>query len=166
MTFLCYEESEEERLHSDFGVLDTRTHTRFSDDLTIHLIELPKLGRMEPQETDEEAKLIPWAKFFTASSDEQFKEAAQGDQKVEKAMDYLEQLSAKADVRLLAERREMAWQMCEMEQEMARLKGKAEGIVEGKRDDLLRVLHRRGIGLTEVQRTKIDSCAEIPLLEQ
>ena len=56
--------------------------------------------------------------------------------------------------------------MYEMEQEMARLKGKAEGIVEGKRDDLLRVLHRRGIGLTEVQRTKIDSCAEIPLLEQ
>lgn len=125
---------------------------------------------MQPQEVAAEARLLPWVEFFTAETDEQFEAAAQGDQMVEKAMEHLEKLSAKADVRLLAERREMALLMYRMEQEEARLageaKGRAEGKIEERRTLLLKLLQSRGIGLTEDQRTQIGTCNDAARLEQ
>ena len=47
--------------------------------------------------------MVRRARFFTAATDEELEAAAEGDQIVEKSMDYLEKLSAKADVRLLAD---------------------------------------------------------------
>ena len=46
---------------------------------------------------------------------------------MEKAMDYLEKLSSQADVRLLAERREMAQLMYKMELNLVREAGETEG---------------------------------------
>jgi predicted transposase/invertase (TIGR01784 family) len=162
IVFLCYEETESERLHSVYKVLETHDHEPFSEDLAIHFVELPNLGRMTQDEKDAEAELINWARFFAARTDEELAEAAKKDKMVEKTMDYLEKLSEKADVRLLAERREMAHQMYRMELTLAR----EEGLVQGKRDDLLRVLDRRGIELTETQQAKITSCSDLSLLEQ
>jgi hypothetical protein len=100
------------------------------------------------------------------------------DEMMEKTMDYLEKLSAKADVRLLAERREMAQLMYQMELTMARdegeaegeaeglMEGEARGIVQGKRDALFRLLERRRIGLTETQRLEIGTCTDDALLDQ
>jgi len=118
--------------------------------------------------------LVRWAQFFAAATDEDLEAAAQGDQMMEKAMDYLEKLSSQADVRLLAERREMAQLMYKMELNLVReagqaegkAEGKAEGFVQGKRDALFRLLERRAIGLTDEQRQEIESCTITTLLDQ
>ena len=85
---------------------------------------------------------------------------------MEKAMDYLEKLSAKADVRLLAERREMAHLMYQMELNLAREEGEAKGIVQGKRDVLLMLLEKNGSTLTDEHRRVAASCDDLTRLDQ
>ena len=148
----------------------------------MHLIELPKLKHLTTKEQEQEAALVRWAQFFAAATDEDLEAAAQGDQMMEKAMDYLEKLSSQADVRLLAERREMAQLMYKMELNLVReaglaegeargevrgeARGEARGFVQGKRDALFRLLERRAIGLTDEQRQEIESCTITTLLDR
>ena len=170
IVFLCYEETETNRLHSVFKVMETHDHMLLSEDLGIHFVELPNLELMSQDEKNAEGELMNWARFFAARSDEDLEAAAKRDTMVEKAMDYLEKLSEKADVRLLAERREMAHKMYKMElsltREEGRDEGRDEGLVQGKRDALLRLLERRGIELTEAHRENIRTCSDQSLLDQ
>jgi predicted transposase/invertase (TIGR01784 family) len=185
IAFLCYEETTAQRLHSVFEFREIHDQRAFSKDLSLHLIELPKLEQMTPKEEKAETDLVRWAKFFTASTDEELEATAKGDMMMEKTMDFLEKLSAKADVRLLAERREMAQLMYRMELTMARdeamaegeakgkaegeakgeAKGEARGIVQGKRDVLLMLLEKDGRALSDKQRQVIASCEDLPRLD-
>jgi hypothetical protein len=88
-------------LHSTFKVMEKADHTLFSDMLELHLIELPKLGRIDPQEQENEPSLVKWARFLAAADDEELSTAVQGDESMEKAKSYLDMLSAKPDVRKL-----------------------------------------------------------------
>jgi len=178
IAFLCYEETSAQRLHSIFEFQEIHDQRTFSKDLSLHLIELPKLKHLTTKEQEQEAALVRWAQFFAAATDEDLEAAAQGDQMMEKAMDYLEKLSSQADVRLLAERREMAQLMYKMELNLAReagqaegkaegkTEGRAEGFVQGKRDALFRLLERRAINLTDEQRQEIESCTITTLLDR
>jgi predicted transposase/invertase (TIGR01784 family) len=166
VVFLCYEETAATRLHSEFRVLETHDHQLFSEELGLHLIELPKLGRMTEEEQTAERNLVRWAKFFTARTDEQFIEAAQEDKMVEKVLDYLERLSAKADVRLLAERREMAQLMYRMEQTENRLEAEAKGKAEGKVLSVLTILDVRGIAVPEGVRQRLLACQDSERLDE
>jgi predicted transposase/invertase (TIGR01784 family) len=170
IAFLCYEETAALRLHSVYEFREIHNQQPFSQDLSLHLIELPKLDRMTPGEAAAETELVRWAKFLTAATDEEREAAAQGDEMMEKTMDYLEKLSAKADVRLLAERREMAHLMYQMELTLARDEGKAEGeakgIVQGKRDVLLMLLGREGYTLTDGHRRLVTSCDDPARLDE
>jgi predicted transposase YdaD len=104
----------------------------------------------------------------------QFAEAAQEDKMVEKVLDYLERLSAKADVRLLAERREMAQLMYRMEQTENRLeaeaKGRAEGEAKGKAEgkvlSVLTILDVRGIAVPEEVRQRLLACQDSERLDE
>lgn len=166
---LCYEETTSARLHSVYKFLEIHDHRPFSDDLAIHLIELAKLDRMTAKEEADEEALIRWAKFFAASTDEELEAATKGDKTMEKAMDFLEKLSAKPDVRLQAERREMAHLMYRMEltetREEALAEGEQKGQAKGKRDVLLMVLEKNGT-LTDEQRQRVETCSDLERLDE
>lgn len=104
------------------------------------------------------------------------------DTMIEQAKGVLERLSEDPKVRDMVRWRESQiafdrWQR-RLEREEAQAEGWAEGRAEGeaegeargeargKRDALLRLLNRRGIEVTEVQLTQIQSCTELSLLDQ
>lgn len=91
--FLDYRELRGTRLHSTFEVLEVHDHERFSDALTLHVIELPKIPQATERERREEADLIRWSRFFAAKSDEELKEIAMGDPVIEKARQVLQVVS-------------------------------------------------------------------------
>ncbi len=64
------------------------------------------------------------------------------------------------------ERAKMAEQDARGALAVARDEGKEEGIVEGKRDTLLRLLARAGIALTEDDRARIQSCKDAAMLDR
>jgi predicted transposase/invertase (TIGR01784 family) len=143
VVFLDYEELAGDRLHSTFKVMEKADHTLFSDMLELHLIELPKLGRIDPQEQENEPSLVKWARFLAADDDEELSTAVQGDESMEKAKSYLDMLSAKPEVRKLAEIRELAYKTYQLEIHAAKDEGREEGREEGQRELLLKLVEQR-----------------------
>jgi predicted transposase/invertase (TIGR01784 family) len=91
--FLDYRELAGERLHSVFEVLEVHDHERFSDALTLHVIELPKISQATAQERRDEAALIRWSRFFAAETEEELEEIAMADPVIEKARQVLQTVS-------------------------------------------------------------------------
>jgi predicted transposase/invertase (TIGR01784 family) len=91
--FLDYRELRGARLHSTFEVLEVHDHERFSNALTLHVIELPKIPQATAQEHRDEADLIRWSRFFAAKTDEELQEVAMGDPVIEKARQVLQIVS-------------------------------------------------------------------------
>jgi predicted transposase/invertase (TIGR01784 family) len=60
-----FNELDDKRFHSTFRVEETHDHTPLTDQLEIHLIELPKLPQAAL--TNDEPDLVLWGKFLTAS---------------------------------------------------------------------------------------------------
>jgi predicted transposase/invertase (TIGR01784 family) len=112
--FLDYRELPGDRLHSIFHVLEAHDHSRFSEAFEMHVIELPKLDRspLASGRTSEEA-LLRWSWFFTDTNEAN--DPAMSDPAIQKARAVLERLSADPEVRLLAQRRELAQQAHRLE---------------------------------------------------
>ena len=134
IVFLDYRELDAptDRLHSIFRLLEVHDHQLFSKDMEIHLIELPKLSEMTQNDRAKQAELVRWSEFFTAKSDAALADAVEGDETMEKAKSYLELLSAKPDVRRLAEERERAQATYLIEMTAAREEGEARGREAGE----------------------------------
>ena len=153
VVFLDYEELEGDRLHSTFQVIEKTDHVLFSEMLELHLIELPKLGQMEPKELEQSAALVKWARFLAAETDDDLAAAAEGDESMEKAKSYLDMLSAKPDVRKLAEIRELAYRTYQIEINAA----KDEGHAEGKVALLTKLVEQRFGKLTSDQLAQLEA---------
>jgi hypothetical protein len=76
-----------------FEVLEVHDHERFSDALTLHVIELPKISQATAQERRDEAALIRWSRFFAAETEEELEEIAMADPVIEKARQVLQTVS-------------------------------------------------------------------------
>ena len=58
IAILDYKETDEDKFHTVYELKERETHTRFSQDLSVHLIELPKLKRFF--EKTQRTKAICW----------------------------------------------------------------------------------------------------------
>lgn len=125
---LGFEALDSARFHSIFEVRERHDHALFSDQLALHVVELPKIGLAE----NDEPALARWGKFLGATSDEQLEELAMKDPVLQQAKTALERLSADPDARLRAEQREMALKSYQLDLGKAHRDGKAEGRAEGK----------------------------------
>ncbi len=155
VTFLDYREREAKRLHSVYRLLEINDHEPFSDDLEIHLIELPKTDEATEHEQAEETDLVRWCRFLAAKTDEEMEDAAKEDEMVGKARDSLWQLSAKPSAQELARQRELAWATHQIEMQAAKEEGEAKGRAEGQRELLLRMIEKRFGSLTPEQQQQI-----------
>jgi predicted transposase/invertase (TIGR01784 family) len=101
-----------------------------TDHLELHVVELPKLQRA--LDRNDEPNLAAWAKFLSASDDEDLEALAKENPVFKQAKDALESLSADPEARIRAEMREMALASYELDRAKVRREGKAEGKAKGR----------------------------------
>ncbi|GHU06103.1 hypothetical protein FACS1894158_11490 [Betaproteobacteria bacterium] len=88
---------ENDAYHNRFRLYDERTQARFPDSMEIDVLEIPKL-----RETDG-TPLGHWMRFFSATTEEDFMQAAQNNPAIAKAWGVIKVLSGDERARALAE---------------------------------------------------------------
>ncbi|HEY6728106.1 MAG TPA: Rpn family recombination-promoting nuclease/putative transposase, partial [Polyangiaceae bacterium] len=121
-----------ERYHSKFELLELHNHQKLTDDLTIHVVELPKLPHQAPP-TDG-PPVLKWSRFLAARSDEELEEVAMSDPDLREAKAALEKLSQDPAARRLAEERERAAWNLRYSMTQERKEGREEGRVAGREE--------------------------------
>jgi predicted transposase/invertase (TIGR01784 family) len=127
---LSYRELRAERFHSIFRVQEVHDQEQLSDQLEIHLVELPKLSVAGGE--NREQTLVNWGKFLTATTDREREQLAMEDPIFAQAKTALERLSADPEARLLAEQREMALQSYQLDLGKVYWQGEAAGRAAGE----------------------------------
>ncbi len=103
---LNFEELATKRYHSVFRVLEIHDHMPLSDDLCIHVLELPKLPCAPT--AAEASPVLRWGRFFAAKTDAELEQLAMIDLDLKRAKTALERLSADPAAQELARERELA----------------------------------------------------------
>jgi predicted transposase/invertase (TIGR01784 family) len=127
-----------QRFHSIFGLREAHSAVQLTDQLELHLVELPKLR--DALDRNDEPTLLAWGKFLTATADEDLETLAMENPVLKQAKDALDRLSADPDARLRAEQREMALFSHELGLSRAHRDGVQQGRVQGKAELLQRQL--------------------------
>ena len=101
--FKLFADSEE--FYSVFGFYEKRRHTRATDKMEFHVIELPKL----PEKLEENSSdLLLWAKFISAEKKEEFEMLSGKNASIDKAYERLQVISQDRQKRMEYEAREKA----------------------------------------------------------
>jgi predicted transposase/invertase (TIGR01784 family) len=180
------------RFHSVFSIRDDHDARPLTDQLELHVIELPKVRSRCT--TEDELELTLWARFFTAESDEDLEQLAGEHPLMKQAKDALDLLSNDPIARVEAERREMAELAYRLDRSLSkdaaraegRAIGMAEGIQEGRAEGIERgraegiergraegivsalttILEARGLALTEAELQRIRGSNDEAQLER
>lgn len=147
-----------ERYHSKFELLETHDHQRLTDDLTIHVLELPKLPHHAPAAND--PAVLKWSRFLAARSDEELEQLAMSDPDLREAKTALETLSQDPSARRLAEERERAAWNHRYSMAQERKEGREEGLLAGLRDAVEHLCRTLGVELTESQRASLHAATQ------
>ncbi len=146
-----------QQLHDRFWMQGERSGKVFSEQLEIHLLQLPMLQ----YEHDPHDTVARWARFLVAQSDTEFNQLAAESLVMQHAKDRLKHLSNDPDTRRLAQEREeaaLAWQI--------ELGGaREEGEARGRAESVLGVLDARDMALSDEQRRRILSCPDLAQLD-
>ena len=118
-----------QRFHSIFCLREVRDADPLTDHLEVHLLELPKLR--DALDRNDEPSLVGWARFLTATADEELETLAMENPVLKEAKDALDRLSADPDARVRAEQREMALFSYELGLSRAHRDGIEKGLEEG-----------------------------------
>ena len=136
LDFKLFADSEE--FYSVFGFYERRRHTRATDKMEFHVIELPKL----PEKLEESSSdLLLWAKFISAEKKEEFEMLSGKNASIDKAYERLQVISQDRQKRMEYEAREKAirdYNQMMMESRESGLeqgleRGRAEGISIGEK---------------------------------
>lgn len=160
---LSFCELETEQYHSTFRLLEKHEHELLSDDLTIHVIELPKLPGGPP--AAESSAVLKWGKFFAAETDEELEEVAMADPNLNEAKSALERLSADPAAQELARERELAAWNYENTLRLTRKKALEEGREEGLREAVQHLCDAFGIEMTDERRQTLEQASTRELEE-
>jgi predicted transposase/invertase (TIGR01784 family) len=127
---LGYEHLPGTRMHSIFQVREVHDGTRLSDDLEIHLVELPKAASEAEVEATERAA-HEWAMFLAAETDEERRRLAMGNEDIRKATEALDRLSQDPKAQSLARWREDQMRMYRVELAAMERRGLERGLEQG-----------------------------------
>ena len=144
---LDFEELASARFHSVFRLREETDGARLTEHLELHFIELPKWSRA--LDRNDEPNLSGWCRFLTAAEDEELEELAMESPILKQAKDALEELSADPELRSRAWHRETVLNADRMQRVADKQEARAEGLVEGRADMLLRLMTRKFGALTE-----------------
>ncbi|MDR0656469.1 MAG: Rpn family recombination-promoting nuclease/putative transposase [Treponema sp.] len=84
---------EDEGYYNEYGLINKRTGTVFSDVLRINVLELSKLPQSADMIPSGERPLWQWGRFFQARTEEEFKMAAEQGGAIREAVDVLMEVS-------------------------------------------------------------------------
>ena len=119
---------EDENFYSCFHILEDTRHTKYTDKMEFHVIELPKLP-VELQDSSDD--LLLWAKFINAEKEEEFDMVAAKNTYIRSAYEHLQVISQDEEKRLEYEARKKAIRDYNQGMREAKEEGKEEGIEEG-----------------------------------
>lgn len=130
-----------EGYHSEFRLLEVEEHHAYSENIVLHVLELPKLPNVgawktaEPTPTDEPL-LSKWGRFLRAKSENELEKLAMTDPIFREAKSALERLSQDPKAQELAEERRIGAYFHELglrlEKQKAAAEGRTEGHMEGR----------------------------------
>jgi predicted transposase/invertase (TIGR01784 family) len=140
--------------HSVFSVLERSSGQALTEDLAIHVLQLPKLPTILTQggAAGDSAAMLRWGRFFAAESAEELEELAMSDSDLRAAKQALEMLSADPAAQRLAEERELGAWNYRRSLELAKREGKSESIIA--------VLESRGMTVSAEERERILACRD------
>jgi predicted transposase/invertase (TIGR01784 family) len=125
--------------HSEFRLVEVVEHQTFSEDLVLHVVELPKVPPLTatgPERTSKEPLLLKWARFLKAETIADLEPLAMTDPVFQEAKDALERLSDDPKARELAREREL-WDWNYLSAiRSAETRGRAEGLADGRAEGL------------------------------
>ncbi len=144
-----------DRMHSIFELRERHTHTRISDQLEIHLLQLschrPSIV------TGYDARVDRWARFLLAKTDAEFDQLASEDPIMRTAKKALEQLSMDPEIRRRAREREDSMKFYEMRLAASEERGEVRGRAEGQAKTLLKLLQLRFGSIPDRTRTRVEA---------
>ncbi len=115
------------RLHSIFELRERHTHTLFSDQLAIHLLQLAKRPTLPlAEENGYDGRVERWARFLTARDDAELDQLCAEDPIMDLAKQTLDQISQEPEARRLAREREDGIKLYRMDVLAAQAAAKAE----------------------------------------
>ncbi|MDR2893741.1 MAG: Rpn family recombination-promoting nuclease/putative transposase [Deltaproteobacteria bacterium] len=117
--------------HNCFRLYDEKTEAHFQDSFEINVLEIPKLN------TADCTQLGNWMRFFSATTEEDFMNAALTSPAINEAWGVIKVLSGDERARALAEAREKHLMDMASYADDARYEGKHEGKLEVARNALL-----------------------------
>ena len=118
------------RVHSIFQLREVHDGTQLSDDLEIHMVELPKLASGAEVDAEDKAA-YEWARFLAAETDEERRRVAMGNEDIRKATEALDQLSQDPKAQRLARWREDQMRMYRVELAATERRGLERGLQRG-----------------------------------
>ena len=126
--------SEESNYHTVWRFREDSTKEVLSDDLQIHIIELPKYKKQKERTRIEE----PWIEFLLDPFGKGVEKYMRSKKEIEEAVKQLRMLNADDEVRELAEAQERAELDRNTELYIAKEDGRAEGKKEAQKEEELR----------------------------
>jgi len=150
-----------QRFHSIFGACERHDGEVLTEQLELHVLELPKLA--DGLAGNEERSLELWGKFLAAATDDELETLAMTDPLLKTAKDALEGLSADPLARIRAEQRETALRAYQFEMGAAWHEGKAEGRAEGKAEMLRKLAGLKFGALSDAASQRIATASEAEL---
>jgi predicted transposase/invertase (TIGR01784 family) len=119
-----------DRIHTKYHLLEDDTNHKLTDVIEVHMIELPKLLKLnEIKDIDDPA--MDWLKFINAESREVMEMLARKNENIKTAYEILDNASRDEKKRLAYEARQMAIMDEESRIDEAREEGLKEGLKEG-----------------------------------
>jgi predicted transposase/invertase (TIGR01784 family) len=118
------------RFHSRFQVRSRHSSELLSDQLELHVLELPKL--LYGEVTDSGREELLWGRFLIAETDAELEQLAMEEPALKRAKEALETLSADPEAREIAERRAVGMRLYRADIAGAREEGEATGFVKGE----------------------------------
>ncbi len=135
-----------DRFHSVFELRERHTHTRWGDQLALHILQLPHHRTQSPTNRYT-ASVHRWARFFKARSTAEFRQLASEDPTMSIAHQTLQHLSMDPQARRMARDRADEAKLYEIDMAMTRAAGHTEGQalgeLHGRVTMLLKLLEQR-----------------------
>ena len=135
-----------------FHIWEDGRKALYSDKFEFHVLELPKLERLELQDSE----LLHWDKFFGGKSKEDFESMAEKNEYISTAYERLKNISADDRKRFEYEAREKAIRDHNHLMFTARKRGIEEGIEQGLQRGLKASIHIcRKLGISQEDTKKL-----------
>ena len=116
---------------------DNAPELKLTDDLEIHIIELPKVREM--RKNGKENAVIDWMLFLDDPNNEEVSEIVKSKKEIDEAMKKLEEITSDEEMmRIIELRKKAIWDenqrryVAEKEATEAKIRGRAEGLEEGR----------------------------------